>query len=295
MKKGRLLGVLAMLLATLIWGSSFVVMKDTLDDVKPLLLLAARFIIAAVVLILVCIPRFKKLDGAYLRYGALMGLLLGAAYIAQTYGLVWTTPGKNAFLTTFYVVLVPFLYWATDRRRPDGYNIAAAILCLAGVGLLSLSPGSVGGVNKGDMLTLLCGALYAGHIIAVKRATEKRGDILLLTCVQFVVSAVICLAGTLIFEGKPALPTGRPLWSVIYLGLAATALGLFLQNWGQERVPPSPASIILSFEAVFGAAFSLALGYDDPKPRLFIGFALMFLAVIVSEVKPFKKKKDSGP
>lgn len=291
MKKGRLSGVLAMLLATLIWGSSFVVMKDTLDDVKPLLLLAVRFVIASAALALVCIPRFRKLDRGYLGHGALMGLLLGAAYIAQTYGLVWTTPGKNAFLTTFYVVLVPFFYWATDRRRPDGYNIAAAILCLAGVGLLSLSPGSAGGVNRGDMLTLLCGALYAGHIVAVRRATEKKDDVLLLTFVQFAVAALICLAGTLIFEGKPTLPAGRPLLSMLYLGLAATALGLLLQNWGQERVPPSPASVILSFEAVFGAAFSLALGYDDPKPRLFIGFALMFIAVIVSEVKPFGRKK----
>ena len=295
MKKGRALGVLAMLLATLIWGSSFVVMKDTLDDVKPLMLLAVRFVIASVALALVCIPRFGKLDRGYLGHGALMGLLLGAAYIAQTYGLVWTTPGKNAFLTTFYVVLVPFFYWATDRRRPDGYNIAAAILCLAGVGLLSLSPGSVGGVNKGDLLTLLCGVLYAMHIVAVRRATEKKSDVLLLTCVQFIVAAVICLAGTLIFEGRLSLPAGRPLWSMLYLGLAATALGLFLQNFGQERVPPSPASIILSFEAVFGAAFSLVLGYDEPKPRLFIGFALMFLAVLVSEVKPFKKKKNSDP
>ena len=127
-KKGRLFGAAAMLFATLIWGSSFVVMKDTLDDVRPLMLLAARFAIASAVLSLVCIPRFKKLDSATLGHGALMGLLLGSAYILQTYGLVWTTPGKNAFLTTFYVVLVPFMYWATDRKRPDAYNIAAAVL-----------------------------------------------------------------------------------------------------------------------------------------------------------------------
>ncbi len=283
-----------MLFATLIWGSSFVVMKDTLDDVKPLMLLAARFAIASAVLSLVCIPRFKKLDSATLGHGALMGLLLGSAYILQTYGLVWTTPGKNAFLTTFYVVLVPFMYWATDRKRPDAYNIAAAVLCVAGVGFLSLAPDEGTGINFGDLLTLACGVLYGGHIVAVRRATDGGRDVMLLTWTQFLTAAVICIAGTLIFEGRPGIPTGRPLWSIVYLGLAATALGLFLQNWGQERVPPSPASVILSFEAVFGAAFSLALGYDEPKPRLFIGFALMFLAVIISEVKPFKKKK-TGP
>ena len=291
MKKGRLLGAAAMLLATLIWGSSFVVMKDTLDNVRPLMLLAARFIIAAAVLSLVCIPRFRRLDAATLGHGALMGLLLCSGYIVQTYGLVLTTPGKNAFLTTFYVVLVPFLYWATNRKKPDGYNIAAAVICVAGVGFLSLAPGDGTGMNLGDLLTLCCGVLYAMHIIAVRRATESGRDVMLLTWMQFLTSAVVCLAGTLIFEGRPSVPTGRPLWSDIDLGLAATALGLFLQNWGQKRVPPSPASVILSFEAVFGAAFSLVLGYDDPKPHLFAGFALMFLAVVVSEVKPFKKRK----
>ena len=280
-----------MLLATIIWGSSFIVMKDTLDNVKPLMLLASRFIIAAAALTLACIPRFRKADAAVFGHGALMGVLLGSAYILQTYGLVFTTPGKNAFLTTFYVVLVPFLYWATNRKKPDGYNIAAAVLCVAGVGFLSLAPGDGTGINLGDLLTLCCGVLYAMHIVAVRRATESGADVMLLTWMQFAAAAVICLAGTLIFEGRPAVPSGRPLWSIVYLGLAATALGLFLQNFGQERVPPSPASVILSFEAVFGAAFSLALGYDDPKPRLFAGFALMFLAVIVSEVKPFKKKK----
>ena len=282
-----------MFFATLVWGTTFVIMKDTLDDVKPLFLLAVRFTIGAVLIALVCIPRFKKLDGTYLAYGALMGVLLGSGYIIQTYGLSLTTPGKNAFLTAVYCVIVPFLYWITDKKRPDAYNVTAAVVCFAGVGLLSLTPGSIGGVNLGDMLTLAGGLLYAFHIVVVTHATEKRDDIILLTCIQFASAAVICIAGTLIFEGRPIMPTGRSLYSLLYLGVMATTVALFLQNWGQRRVPPSPAAVILSFEALFGAAISMMFGYDEPKPRLFIGFALMFAAVIISEVKPFKKKKKS--
>ena len=293
MKKGYVGGAAAMFFATLVWGTTFVIMKDTLDDVKPLFLLAVRFTIGAVLLALVCIPRFKKLDGAYLAHGALMGVMLCFGYIVQTYGLSLTTPGKNAFLTAVYCVLVPFIYWITDKKRPDGYNITAAVVCLAGVGMLSLAPGSMGGVNLGDLLTLGGGLLYAFHIVVVKHATEKRDDIILLTCIQFATAAVICIAGTLIFEGRPVMPTGRPVFSLLYLGVMATTVALFLQNWGQGRVPPSPAAVILSFEALFGAAISMIFGYDEPKPRLFIGFALMFIAVIISEVKPFKRKKET--
>lgn len=289
MKKSHIGGAAALFTATLIWGTSFVIMKDTLDSVEPLLLLAVRFTIGAVVLALVCVRRFKALDRGYLGYGALMGTLLGVAYITQTYGLNLTTPGKNAFLTAVYCVLVPFLYWMTDKKRPDGYNVAAAVLCFAGVGLLSVSPGGMGGVNWGDMLTLIGGVMYAVHIIVVKRAGGAKSDMLLLTCIQFATAAVICWAGTLIFEGTPTLPKGNALYSLAYLGLVATTLALFLQNFGQVRLAPSPASIILSFEALFGAALSMILGYDKPEPQLFIGFALMFAAVIISEAKPFRR------
>lgn len=280
-----------MLFATLIWGTSFVIMKDTLDNVKPLFLLSVRFFIGAAVLFLVCIPRLKKLDKVYIGSGILMGIFLGLAYILQTYGLSHTTPGKNAFLTAVYCIIVPFLYWITDKKKPDIYNIIAAVFCFAGVGMLSLSAGSIGGASIGDLLTLCGGTMYALHIVVVRHASEKREDMLLLTCIQFTVSALLCIAGTLIFEGKPVMPSGRSLYSLLYLGLMATTLALFLQNWGQKLVPPSPAAVILSFEALFGAAISLALGYDEPKPRLFIGFVLMFVAIIISEVKPFSKKE----
>ena len=126
-------------LATIIWGSSFVVMKNSVDVLPTYWLLAIRFSFAALVLAIVFIKRWKVLDRQYLIGGTVMGFCLFVAYAFQTFGLEQTTSGKNAFFTAVYCVIVPFLAWAVLRTRPDRYNIAAALLCVTGVGLVSLN------------------------------------------------------------------------------------------------------------------------------------------------------------
>ena len=126
------IGRLALIGATLLWGSSFVVLKTTLDSVPTLWILAIRFTGAAILMGLPSIKKLAKIDKRCLASGALMGLALYAAYTLQTFGLVYTTPGKNAFLTATYCVLTPFLWWAFTRKRPDLYNILAALVCITG-------------------------------------------------------------------------------------------------------------------------------------------------------------------
>ena len=145
--------------ATLIWGSTFFIMKDTLDDVDLMFLLAFRFTFAAVLLALVFWRRWKGIDPSYWWRGGLMGVFLFAAYAVQNYGLMDTTPGKNAFFTAVYCVIVPFLYWAVDRARPDRFNVLAAALCVAGIGFVSWDGGLA--FTMGDALTLCGGFLFA--------------------------------------------------------------------------------------------------------------------------------------
>ena len=121
------------ILATIIWGSSFVVMKNSVDVLPTFWLLAIRFTFSALVLAVVFIKRWKVLDRQYLIGGTVMGFCLFVAYTFQTYGLERTTPGKNAFFTAVYCVIVPFLYWVIAKRRPDKFNILAAFLCIAGI------------------------------------------------------------------------------------------------------------------------------------------------------------------
>ena len=124
-------------IATLIWGSTFFILKDTLDDVSVYFMLAFRFTLAAAILALVFWKQWKGIDRSYFLAGGIMGTVLFLAYAIQNFGLMDTTPGKNAFFTAVYCVIVPFLYWFIDRTRPDRFNVLAAFLCLAGIGFVS--------------------------------------------------------------------------------------------------------------------------------------------------------------
>ena len=127
-KSKSLLAKLALLGATLIWGSSFIFMKSTAEALPVFFLLFVRFSIACVTLSLIFIKLFKKIDKKYILYGFTAGLCLFCAYTVQTFGIIYTSPGKNAFLTAVYCVIVPFLYWITDKQKPDIFNIVAAFL-----------------------------------------------------------------------------------------------------------------------------------------------------------------------
>ena len=269
--------------ATLIWGSTFFILKDTLDDVDLMFLLAFRFTLAAGVLALVFWRRWRDIDRSYWWRGGTMGVLLFAAYTVQNFGLMDTTPWKNAFFTAVYCVIVPFLYWAVDRLRPSRWNVLAALLCVAGIGLVSWDGGFV--LTKGDLLTLLGGVLYACHIAAVSKSSQGR-DIFLLTVIQFAAAALCCWAGTLCSGGFPV--DGLPVraWLVLlYLATAATCVALLFQNIGQKYTDPSSAALLLSLEAPFGVAFSVLFGQERPTALMYAGFLLIFLAVVCSETQ----------
>ena len=280
-------------LATIIWGSSFVVMKSSVDVLPTFWLLAIRFTFAALVLAVVFIKRWKVLDRQYLIGGTVMGFCLFVAYAFQTFGLEQTTSGKNAFFTAVYCVIVPFLYWAIARRRPDKFNVLAAFLCIAGIALVSVTGSNATAFNMGDVLTLIGGFFFAAHIVAVAKYSEGR-DIFILTTLQFASFALFSWIGVLIT--RPALTPGvfdqSLIFSLAYLVIFASCGALLFQNIGQKYTAPSTAAVLLSLEAPFGVFFSILFANERPTPLMFVGFALIFLAVVCSETKfSFLRKK----
>jgi len=269
-------------LAAFLWGVSFVLMKNVLANVPPLYILALRFCGAALILLPACAGKLKKLDKSYLAGGALMGAALLLSYVFQTYGLQRTTPGKNAFLTSAYCVIAPFLYWAYKRKRPDRYNVAAAFMCLFGIGLISLD-GDLR-MGSGDALTLVCGFFFAVHIIVTEKFIDKR-DPVALAMLQFAAAGILALLAAVFSEPLPALTTASDIWSIAFLTLVCTALCLLLQVFGQKYTPPSQAAVIMTLESVFGAISSVLLFREVLTLRLVAGFALTFAAVIISETK----------
>ena len=195
-----------------------------------------------------------------------------------------TTPSKNAFLTAVYCVLVPFLYWLLAGVRPDRYNVMAAVLCVAGVGLVSLE-GDLH-INLGDLLTLCCAIFYATHIVAVAKVSPKR-DIYLLTVFQFAFSGLYAWIGGAAAETFPAQALVRPevVLPLVYLAVMATTAALLFQNVGQVWSDPASASVILSLESVFGVLCSVAFAGDQVSGKMLLGFALIFVAVVCCETK----------
>lgn len=269
--------------APLIWGSTFFMIKDALDDVDALFMLAFRFTLAAVLLAAVFWRRWRDMDLVYLWQGGLLGLLMGAAYILQTFGLMGTTPGKNAFFTAVYCVIVPFLYWGVDRLRPSRFNVLAALLCIGGIGLVSWDGGIA--LTRGDVLTLCGGFIYACHIVAVAKFSQGR-DAVLLSILQFG-SAALCFAvGTAVTQGVPAGGLSPNAWLVLlYLAVFGTTIGQLFQNVGQKYTDPSSAALLLALEAPFGVMFSVAFGAETPGGLMYLGFGLIFLAVVCSETQ----------
>ena len=277
------LGKLLSLLATIIWGSSFVVLKNTLDTIPTEFLLGFRFFLAAVLLSAVFYQMWREFNLSYLRRGLLLGLLLFGAYYSQTLGLTDTTPGKNAFLTATYCAIVPFLYWAVDKLRPDRYNISAALLCLLGIGMVAITSGF--SMRLGDSLTLVGAMFYAAHIVALAKFTRGHNP-LLLTTVQFFTCGIINWILQL-FVVKQPVPelTAANISALLYLTILCSAVALTFQSYGQKYTEPATAAILLSLESVFGVIFSIIFYHEAITLRMYCGFGLIFLAVIISETK----------
>lgn len=281
-------GRIALLTAAVIWGSSFIVMKDAVADVPVFQLLAIRFTLAGLLLACIFHKRLMHGDNSLLRHGAVCGVLLLSAYAAQTFGLMTTTPGTNAFLTAVYCVMTPFMAWFFYRKRPSGCNWIAAALCIAGIGMISLS-GDLR-VGTGEALTLLSGVFYALHIMALSHYGQENGtghsdDPVALTIVQFAVVAALSWVLTLLTERGAAFPAPAIWPQMLYLTVFATAATLVLQSVGQSLTPPSQSAILLSLESVFGVLFSVLLGRESLTLQLAVGFALIFISVIISETQ----------
>lgn len=291
-RKLALLGRTALILTALIWGTSFVVLKSTLDVIPTLYILAFRFSGAAALIALVFAKQLKTLDKRYFRDGLILGVLLFLAYTIQTYGLKYTTPSKNAFLTAAYCVLVPFVSWIVWKKRPDKFNFISAALCLVGVGFVSLKNDR--SVEFGDLLTLCCSVFYAVHIILTGKYVKNR-SVPLLTMLQFATAGGLAWIAALLTDPFPTQITTGNIWSLIYLCVMCSAVCFLMQTFGQKHTTPGAAAIILSLEAVFGAAFSVLLSGEGLSARLLIGFALIFAAVLISETKlSFLKKQQAA-
>lgn len=275
------------ILATLIWGFSFVVMKNVVEVIPPAWLLGIRFTTAGLILLLILLPRVRKCFSLkILGAGFLLALFDFSAFWTQTVGLQHTTPGINAFLTATYCVIVPFVWWVLAHHRPSLCNLGAAVIALGGIWLVSVSTsGETLTLGFGEAMTLLCAVLFAIHIALVSRCSRVH-DVLVLTVFQFIGEGLLGLGVGALTEVPPALSAITPdiVGSMAFLIVFASIVAFGIQNVALAHVPPAQTALFLSLEAVFGVVFSILLYGEVLTLRLGMGFALIFVAILVDEL-----------
>lgn len=266
----------------LVWGYSFLTMKTVLDTVPTFMLLSCRFLLSAIIMFVIFRKRIKAhFNREYLGFGVLMGCVIWSAYAAQTLGLVDTTPGKNAFLTGTYCILVPFIALVLFRERVTKWHIASALLCLVGVGFVALDNLSI---QMGDLMTLV-GAVFFAVDMAVVGHIGRTRDVSVLTSWMFLFVGLCSLAATIAFEPRVPAEQWTPeiIGQLVFLAVVCTTIGLLLQNQALSHVPPATGSLLLSLESPSGVLFSVLMAGEVLTGKLIFGFVLIFLSIVLSE------------
>lgn len=289
-------GYKAMLFAaTVIWGAAFVVMKNAVEILTPAQLVGVRFFLAGLLMAAIFRKKLRSMmNPGGLRAGAIMGAILFVAFWLQTLGLTDTTPGKNAFLTATYCVMVPFMLWAITRRPPGLARLGAAVICVAGIGLVSLQPGSFT-MGFGDGITLLGAAVFALEIVAISHFTKTYSAIGI-TTVQFLCCGLLGIFFGFVFEPAPDLAAITPDFAIqmVYLIMLSSCVCYIFQNVGLAHVQPSQGALILSLESVFGVLCSVLFYGEALTAQMIVGFALIFIAILISELAPQRTSPETA-
>lgn len=281
-KKKIIFADISLLIVALMWGGGFVAVKEAIVSITPFYMVAIRFGISALVLSLVFWRRFKKVKKQDIKTGIFIGVFLFLAFSAQTAGAQYTTAGKQAFLTGVNVIIVPFMALIVYRHKLDVYSLIASILCLVGIGFLTLKDGTP--INIGDILTLVCAVLFAAHIVLLDRHA-KRIDTIVLTITQMLTTAILASICAFIFEPFPKNIPANAYTSMVYMIIFSTMLGFLVQTVAQKYTTASHTSIILCLEAVFGSILAVIFLGDTFTPNMIAGCIFIFIGIIVAETK----------
>lgn len=295
MNKGKVkyLADISLIIVALVWGSGFIATEYALkSDASPTLILACRFMIAALFLLIVFFKDVKKINLADLKYGSVAGLLLFIAFYAQTVGQSLTVISNAAFITATNVAMVPFIVWAFTKEKPELKNFILSFTALCGIGILTISVDEGGIVlGAGDLLVLLSAFLFAMHIAYLGMVVKNRSP-KVIAFVQLLVAGLIASAQLVVFDFSAfhTVDFSAGLIPMLYLGIFSTCICFLLQTTAQKYTTPSKTAIILSTEGFFGSLFSVILGLEGLTFNLVFGGTIVLVSVILIEVK-WKGKK----
>ncbi len=287
MRPTHRLAELGLALVCLLWGSTFVLVKNALADISPVLFIGIRFSIATIVLGGIYAMRRKPGKVSW-RGGLVAGLFLFTGYVLQTIGLRFTTPAKSGFITGLYIVLVPLLLAAVYRRAPGLSEWIGVVLATIGMGLLTLTTTSFE-VGFGEALTVVCAFAFAVHILLLGHYS-KTMPTEWLTLLQIGTCAVVGLATFSIFESPFVRWSSGVILALAVTSLLATALAFYVQTWGQKYTTPLRAALIFSLEPVFAWLTSYVFEGEVLTRQALTGAACILAGILVVELKPLERR-----
>lgn len=279
-----LLGPLALLMASAIWGGMYPVMKRALVETQPFVLITLEYLVAVVVLLPIAAPRFRRTPPAVLLKAVGMGVLWLGAVSLVFVGLRATSPGLSAFIVVQTAVVTPFLVGLTGGGWFDRRLGAAILLVLGGMGVIFLLGEEV---TFAPATALIAPAvmLLSVHMMVLGKLTHQ-APAPVLVWVQVATTCGGAFFISLLGEPWPTLPSGLGPWSlaaVLYGGLGSSLLAVLLQALGQRRTPVTHVGIFLSLESVFAVAISIILGVESLHARTALGFALVFAGTVLAQ------------
>jgi drug/metabolite transporter (DMT)-like permease len=274
--RNKYLVVSLVLTVAAIWGSAFVVMKDTLHRINVSSFLGWRFLIATCVMAAIRPQALKHIRGKFLVKGVVVGSLLGGGYLFQTFGLTQTTVAKTGFITGLYAIFTPLFAAGLFKKHVSKIQWAATALAFAGLAMLSFKGLSIG---VGESLVLVSAILFAGHIIALSEWSNGM-DTYALTLIQMaMVSAISFLGG---FKQGIEAPHDSGVWqAILYTAILASAFAFLVQTWTQSFMAATSIGILLTMEYIFAAVFGVIFGHETLALRTLLGGSLVIIAMVV--------------
>jgi len=296
--KSNTKGSLILILCAFVWGMAFSAQSSAMEHIGPVTFVFLRAIITSIVLFaaypLFRLGKKKRADTAekkvpakaYILLGGMLGIILVAAVSLQQIGIVYTTAAKSGFITALYIVMIPVI--GIFMKKRVGWLVWVAV-AVSVIGLMLLCLDKDLSINRGDILTLGCAFVFSFHIILVDKFAADM-DSVLLSAIQFGVSAVVALPIMLLTE-EVSFSSIFACWpSIIYAAVFSGAIGYTLQFIGQKYTEPTLASLLMCLESVFAALGGWILLGETLLPKEFIGCMLMLGASIVAQIPTGKKR-----
>lgn len=290
--QSKFMPIFLLSLLVVVWGTTFPIEKIVLNTISPFTLNLVRFLIADVVMLIIFFPSIKRDFFSVWKSGLMLGITMGAGFVFQTWGLVYTTPAKSGFITSLYVIMAPMLSFIFEKTKVRFHTVLAMIIASFGIYMTELS-GKTFDVNFGDFLTFLCAIAFAFQVLLMTILTKKHeGKEITLTFYQFL---VITVANIPFY----AFSIHQDRWnlfdvtSILYMAIVASIIGIIIQAKYQKRIGTVSSSFIYAGEPVMATIFSILMLKATFSKTEIIGFVLITFAAIWAQV--FHLSSSSSP